>query len=58
MVGTPGKDVRRVAMVSVHTSPLAQPGFGDAGGMNVDVLEWARQPARHGVEHRDLPGLA
>ncbi len=26
--GTPG----RVAMVSVHTSPLEQPGTGDAGG--------------------------
>ncbi len=37
-------------MLSVHTSPLAQPGFGDAGGMNVYVLELARQLARHGVE--------
>ncbi|MFW5471278.1 D-inositol-3-phosphate glycosyltransferase [Knoellia sp. CPCC 206435] len=40
---------RRVAMVSVHTSPLAQPGTGDAGGMNVYVLESARRLARHGV---------
>src|SRR5918996_5857655 len=45
-----GRDVRRVAMLSVHTSPLAQPGFGDAGGMNVYVLELARQLARFGVE--------
>jgi len=37
-------------MVSVHTSPLAQPGYGDAGGMNVYVLELARHLARHGVE--------
>ena len=37
-------------MLSVHTSPLAQPGFGDAGGMNVYVLELARQLARSGVE--------
>ena len=44
------RDVRRVAMLSVHTSPLAQPGFGDAGGMNVYVLELARQLARFGVE--------
>src|SRR5262245_66305632 len=44
------RDVRRVAMLSVHTSPLAQPGFGDAGGMNVYVLELARQLARLGVE--------
>jgi D-inositol-3-phosphate glycosyltransferase len=40
---------RRVAMVAVHTSPLAQPGEGDAGGMNVYTLEVARQLARGGV---------
>jgi D-inositol-3-phosphate glycosyltransferase len=40
---------RRVAMVTVHTSPLAQPGSGDAGGMNVYVLEVARQLATRGV---------
>ena len=50
MGATQGRDVRRVAMLSVHTSPLAQPGFGDAGGMNVYVLELARQLARFGVE--------
>lgn len=43
------QDVRRVAMISVHTSPLAQPGTGDAGGMNVYVLESARQLGRAGV---------
>lgn len=37
-------------MVSVHTSPLAQPGTGDAGGMNVYVLQTALQMARRGVE--------
>ncbi|WP_432483795.1 D-inositol-3-phosphate glycosyltransferase [Kineococcus esterisolvens] len=37
-------------MVSVHTSPLEQPGTGDAGGMNVYVLELARQLALRGVE--------
>jgi D-inositol-3-phosphate glycosyltransferase len=42
--------VSRVAMVSVHTSPLAQPGTGDAGGMNVYVLELARQMAARGAE--------
>jgi D-inositol-3-phosphate glycosyltransferase len=41
--------LRRVAMVSVHTSPLAQPGTGDAGGMNVYVLETARCLARRGI---------
>jgi len=40
---------KRVAMVTVHTSPLAQPGEGDAGGMNVYVLEVARQLAHRGV---------
>ena len=42
--------IERVALVSVHTSPLAQPGTGDAGGMNVYVLELAAQLARRGVE--------
>ncbi len=41
--------LRRVAMVTVHTSPLAQPGTGDAGGMNVYVLEVARQLAHRGI---------
>lgn len=37
-------------MLSVHTSPLAQPGTGDAGGMNVYVLQTALGMARRGVE--------
>jgi D-inositol-3-phosphate glycosyltransferase len=37
-------------VLSVHTSPLAQPGTGDAGGMNVYVLQSALQMARRGVE--------
>jgi D-inositol-3-phosphate glycosyltransferase len=41
---------RRVAMVSVHTSPLDQPGTGDAGGMNVYIVELSRRLAAHGVE--------
>ncbi|WP_166850696.1 D-inositol-3-phosphate glycosyltransferase [Isoptericola sp. BMS4] len=40
----------RVAMLSVHTSPLDQPGTGDAGGMNVYELELARGLARRGAE--------
>jgi D-inositol-3-phosphate glycosyltransferase len=39
-----------VAVLSVHTSPLAQPGTGDAGGMNVYVLQSALHLARRGVE--------
>ncbi len=42
--------VRRVAMISLHTSPLDQPGTGDAGGMNVYVTELSRRLARQGVE--------
>lgn len=40
----------RVAMITVHTSPLEQPGTGDAGGMNVYVLELSRALARRGAE--------
>jgi D-inositol-3-phosphate glycosyltransferase len=36
---------RRVAVLSVHTSPLDQPGTGDAGGMNVYVIELAKRLA-------------
>ncbi|WP_307857316.1 D-inositol-3-phosphate glycosyltransferase [Mycobacterium sp. SM1] len=43
-------DPRRVAVLSVHTSPLAQPGVGDAGGMNVYVLQTALHLARRGIE--------
>ena len=41
---------RRVAVLAVHTSPLAQPGVGDAGGMNVYVLQSALHLARRGIE--------
>ena len=34
----------------VHTSPLDQPGIGDAGGMNIYVLESAQRMAAMGVE--------
>jgi D-inositol-3-phosphate glycosyltransferase len=40
----------RVAMLSVHTSPLEQPGTGDAGGLNVYVVETARRLAERGIE--------
>ena len=44
------RPVRRLAMISLHTSPLDQPGTGDAGGMNVYVIELARRLARQGIE--------
>ncbi len=41
--------MRRLAMLSLHSSPLAQPGTGDGGGMNVYVRELATALARTGV---------
>ncbi|MGC5050203.1 D-inositol-3-phosphate glycosyltransferase [Micromonospora sp. DT48] len=41
---------RRIATLSVHTSPLHQPGTGDAGGMNVYILEVSRRLAEANVE--------
>ncbi|MGH8867748.1 MAG: glycosyltransferase, partial [Actinomycetes bacterium] len=57
---------RRVATVSVHTSPLDQPGTGDAGGMNVYVVEIAKRLAALDIEveiftratSSDLPPVA
>jgi len=40
---------RRVAVLSVHTSPLEQPGTGDAGGMNVYIAHTAVEMARRGI---------
>ena len=40
----------RLAVLSMHTSPLAQPGTGDGGGMNVYVRELASALARSGVQ--------
>jgi D-inositol-3-phosphate glycosyltransferase len=36
-------------MLSVHTSPLDQPGTGDAGGLNVYVVETASRMAARGI---------
>ena len=33
--------MRHLAILSLHTSPLVQPGAGDGGGMNVYVRELA-----------------
>ncbi len=41
---------RRIATISLHTSPLDQPGTGDAGGLNVYVVEVAKQLANRGIE--------
>ncbi|GAA1280136.1 D-inositol 3-phosphate glycosyltransferase [Planotetraspora silvatica] len=58
--------INRVATISVHTSPLDQPGTGDAGGMNVYIVEVAKRLAELGIEvevftrqtARDLPPVA
>lgn len=42
--------LRRVAMLSVHTSPLEQPGTGDAGGMNVCIVELSKRLAARGIQ--------
>ena len=62
----PRRVPRRIAIISVHTSPLEQPGTGDAGGLNVYVVEVAKRLAARGVEaeiftravSRDAPPVA
>ncbi len=46
MVGTP----QRVALVSMHSSPVAPAGSGDSGGMNVSLLATATELALRGTE--------
>ena len=55
--------MRSLAVLSLHTSPLAQPGVGDGGGMNVYVRALSSALARAGVAcdvytRADRPGLA
>ncbi|HKX74808.1 MAG TPA: glycosyltransferase [Acidimicrobiia bacterium] len=42
--------IDRIAFLSMHTSPLLQPGIGDAGGMNVYIDELSRTMAGRGVD--------
>jgi len=49
-VSVPRRFPRRIATISVHTSPLDQPGTGDAGGLNVYVVEVSKRLAALGVE--------
>ncbi|HVK25407.1 MAG TPA: D-inositol-3-phosphate glycosyltransferase [Actinokineospora sp.] len=66
MTPTQLRTPRRVAVLSVHTSPLEQPGTGDAGGMNVYITETATRMAHRGIEvevftratSSDLPPIA
>ncbi len=54
--------IDRVAYLSMHTSPLLQPGVGDAGGMNVYVDQRSRGMVEAGTRvevftRRDAPDL-
>lgn len=42
--------IKRVAFLSLHTSPMEQPGSGDAGGMNVYIRGLASALAETGIE--------
>jgi D-inositol-3-phosphate glycosyltransferase len=39
----------RIAVISLHTSPLDQPGTGDSGGMNVEIRTLSERLADRGV---------
>ena len=38
-------DLRRIAILSVHSSPLGKPGARDTGGMSIYIRELAREMA-------------
>ncbi len=42
--------IKSVAYIAMHSSPLLQPGAGDAGGMNVYIDRLARTMARRDIE--------
>jgi D-inositol-3-phosphate glycosyltransferase len=44
--------MQKLVILSLHTSPLAQPGTGDGGGMNVYVRELVGALAQAGVQCR------
>jgi D-inositol-3-phosphate glycosyltransferase len=59
----PANKKSKIATLMVHSSPLDQAGIGDAGGMNVYVVESAKKMAQAGVSvdiftranHSNLP---
>jgi len=59
----PANNRSKIATLMVHSSPLDQAGIGDAGGMNVYVVETAKKMVQAGVSvdiftranHPDLP---
>ncbi len=52
-VSSSGSPVRRVAVLAYHSSPLTEPGSGDAGGMTVYVRGVAAAHAAAGI-HTDI----
>jgi D-inositol-3-phosphate glycosyltransferase len=38
----------KIAILSVHSSPLGQPGIGDTGGMSIYIRELTQELARQG----------
>ena len=58
--------IRRVAMISIHTCPLATLGGKETGGMNVYVRDLSRTLGRHGIavdcftrsQNPDLPRVS
>lgn len=42
--------IERVAYIAMHSSPLLQPGIGDAGGMNVSLDRLSRTMEARGVD--------
>ena len=50
LVGSRPTKLSRLAILSMHTSPLTQPGTGDAGGMNVYIAKSAAALAELGVD--------
>jgi D-inositol-3-phosphate glycosyltransferase len=52
--------VERVAITSLHSSPLIEPGFGDSGGMTIYIRELTAALSRRGLQTdiftRTMPG--
>jgi D-inositol-3-phosphate glycosyltransferase len=42
------KGYKKIAILSVHSSPLGQPGIGDTGGMSIYIRELTRELAQIG----------
>jgi len=50
MIDDTATNLPRAAMLSVHTSPVDQPGVGDSGGMNVYIRSVATRLEQRGID--------